>query len=123
MSSWSQSLLSWSQSLLSWSQSLLFWFWPVRTGITLFDYWTIAHFSFWWVIGSTLVAFRVDRALALAGCMVVAYAWEVFEHFAEAKWPQVWLTPESWVNSLVADPLMCLVAILLAYHGFEHWRP
>ena len=97
--------------------------WPIRTGITVIDYWTIAHLSFWWFIGSTLAAFRINRTLALVCCMLVAYGWELFEFFAERRWPTVWQTPESWVNSLISDPLTCLIAVLTAYYGFEHWRP
>jgi len=69
------------------------WLWPIRTGQTLFDYWSIMHL------------------------------WEVFERFAEQRWPQLWQSPESILNSLVSDAAMCLLGLYVAFYGFDFWRP
>lgn len=98
------------------------WLWPIRTGITFFDYWSIAHFGFWFFVGST-VARNQDREKIFFACMMFAYAWESFERYAERFWPHIWQNPESWVNSLLSDPLMCVIGLLLAFHGYDMWRP
>jgi hypothetical protein len=52
------------------------------------------------------------RLIGLSVSMVVAFAWEAFERFAEPRWPDIWLTPESILNSYVSDPLTCLLGVL-----------
>lgn len=92
------------------------------TGYSFFDYWTLAHFAFWFYVGSSIAAFKFNRALGFFLCLGVAFWWEVFEKFAEHKWPTVWLSPESWQNSWVSD-LLTTGAVLLAYYGYDRWRP
>jgi hypothetical protein len=92
------------------------------TGRAFFDVWSIAHFAFWVFIGSALWGLRVPRLYMLLACLAVAYAWEVFERFAEPRWPQLWLNPESWRNSWLSDPLMCILGLLFMWHALDHWR-
>jgi hypothetical protein len=96
---------------------------PIRTGQTLFDYWTLAHLSFWFFIGTCLAPARVPLGWALVTGVLLAYAWEVFERLAEVKWPELWHHPESALNAYVSDPLTAVLAICVAYYGFHNWRP
>lgn len=88
------------------------WFWPIRTGITFFDVWFIVHLSFWVFVGSNIWAIKANRFKSLMWCLVLALLWEVFEKFAEKKWPNLWLNPESFVNSWISDPLTVLIGVL-----------
>jgi hypothetical protein len=88
------------------------YFWPVDPGITFFDVWSISHLGFWVVVGSSAWALRLDKYVTLIVCLLVAYGWEAFERFAETRWPHIWLSPESFINSTISDPLMCVVGFL-----------
>lgn len=83
-----------------------------HTGRSFLDAWTIPHLGFWVFIGSTLWAVRVHRAVAVVYCLILALAWEGFEKYAEVRWPDRWLNPESWLNSWVSDPLTCVVGVV-----------
>jgi hypothetical protein len=94
------------------------WLWGV-VGKSFIDVWTLAHLSFWLFVGSLLwpVFSRESfwsrpRMLAFGLCLIAAYGWELFERFAEKRWPQLWLHPESWLNSYVSDPLTTVVGVL-----------
>lgn len=92
------------------------WLWPIRTGRTLFDVWTIAHLAFWVFVASTMAAFKMP--MFKAGCIVVAVAglWELFERFAEAHWPKIWAHPESWYNALISDiGIAGLLGLVIGY--------
>lgn len=94
-----------------------------HTGTSFLDYWTLSHLAFWFVAGSTFAALRVKYVFALLCSFSVALAWEVFERIAERAWPTVWLSPESWWNAWVSDPLTCVVALSVAFYGYVKWRP
>jgi len=94
----------------------MIWLWPIMTGVTLVDAWTLAHLGFWCFVGSTLWSFKLNRWHAFYVCLFVAIAWEGFERYAERAWPGRWQDPESWINSWVSDPLTCVIA----YWGI-HW--
>lgn len=93
-----------------------------NAGYAFFDYWTIMHLSFWLVTGSTIAAVKLNRAIFAILCMSSALMWEVFERFAETKWPEIWLSPESWWNAWLSDPLTVVVGLGVAFYGFDHWR-
>ena len=97
------------------------YFWPVRTGITFFDYWTLSHAAFWFVYGSTVAANKLNRIGWLLIGLGAAISWEVFEKLAEKKWPDIWQSPESILNSFGSD-LLCVGFAALAYWGFDKWR-
>lgn len=98
------------------------WLWPIKTGRTFFDVWSIVHFAFWFTVGSFLWSTKGNRTHMMLICMGIAFAWEVFERFAEKKWPAIWLTPESWWNSWLSDPLMCVLGLLFVWYALDHWR-
>lgn len=100
------------------------WLWPIRTGKTLIDVWTIFHLAFWVFMGSNFWAVQryIDRPRAMLAGLCGAYLWELFERYAERKWPNVWLTPESLVNSYVSDPLTCVLGMLFAWYALDNWR-
>lgn len=93
-----------------------------HTGYSFFDYWTLAHASFWFVVGSTLAAFKLNRAFSYLVCFGTAFWWEVFERFAEKQWPTIWMSPESWWNAWCSD-LLATLMVLLAFYGYDKWRP
>lgn len=93
------------------------WLWPIRTGQTFFDTWTICHLCFWIVFGYNFVAVclrrkwvdRLPWALLLA--LVGAYAWECFEGFVLE--PRGWVMfQEVWFNRWISDPFVALVGTL-----------
>jgi hypothetical protein len=96
------------------------YFWPIVTGKTFFDGPSVFHLSFWIFMGSCFAYAKIPMKRAMAAMFIIAYAWEVFERFAEKKWPTVWLNPESWLNSYVSDPLTGVVGLLVAYYLVRH---
>jgi len=100
------------------------WLYPVKTGITFFDVWTIFHLSFWVFMGSNFWNIQrfVSRPQAMIIGLVLSFAWEFFERFAEKQWPALWKNPESWWNSYLSDPLTCVVGMLFAWYALDHWR-
>jgi hypothetical protein len=100
------------------------WFYPIRTGQTFFDVWSIFHLAFWVFMGSNFWAAQkfIERPRAMLVGLCLAYGWELFERYAEHKWPDVWLTPESHLNSYVSDPLTCVLGMLFAWYALDHWR-
>jgi len=93
-----------------------------NAGYAFFDYWFMAHLSFWFVIGSTAAAMQLKRGLAFACCLSAAYSWEIFERFAEKKWPLVWQSPESWWNAWISDPLTVCISLTVAFFGYDYLR-
>lgn len=93
-----------------------------RTGYSLFDVWSIVHFCFWVVIGSGLWALKWRGGDYILGCLTVALAWEAFERYAEDRWPEFWLNPESWWNAWVSDVAMCPLGIWFITYALDHWR-
>lgn len=91
------------------------YFWPIVTGKTFFDGWSIVHLAFWIVFGSTLAAFHVGEDKTMWWMLGIALGWEIFERLAEYMWPIVWAHPESWLNSWISDPLMGVLGVLIGY--------
>jgi hypothetical protein len=100
------------------------WLYPIRTGRTFFDVWTIFHLAFWVFMGSNFWNARgyVDKSTALMLGLAASYMWEAFERYAECRWPKLWLSPESWYNSYLSDPMTCVIGILFAWYALENWR-
>ena len=91
------------------------------TGQSFLDVWTIVHLAFWIFIGSCLWAWKFQEKPALIACFLLALLWEVFEYFIAFRfWPNVWLDPESFLNSLVSDPLTCLVGFAGIWAMLDH---
>ena len=103
--------------------------WPVHTGITVFDYWFLAHATFWFFAGTSIAAV-VDQgqnpfwkySFPLVSSIFTAVMWEVFERIAEKSWPGIWQSPESGANQLV-DVLICPSMLLVAWWGYAKCRP
>ena len=93
-----------------------------RTGYTFLDVWSIAHFAFWVYVGSCTWSLKTNRWTLMAICLLGAYAWEVFEYYMAPRYPKLWLNPESWWNSWVSDPLMCVLGVLFMWYALDHWR-
>jgi len=96
------------------------------TGSSFLDVWTVPHLAFWIFVGSVLWPFSKNkdfgfRLICLGVCLFWAFAWEVFERFAEAEWPTLWLHPESWYNSYVSDPLTTVVGVLGMMWALDRW--
>jgi hypothetical protein len=82
------------------------WLWPIRTGKTLFDVWTVCHIAFWVVVGFDLQAIGLAFWPSLGITYVGATVWELFERQAEKRWPRIWKNPEAAINSWVGDVLI-----------------
>lgn len=91
------------------------WLYPIITGKTLFDTSSLIHFAFWIFLGSGFAYAKMPMRKGMLVMAVIAFGWEIFERFAEKKWPQFWLHPESWLNAWVSDPLMGVLGVLTAY--------
>jgi len=91
------------------------WLLPIRTGKTFLDTSSVIHFCFWIFAGSCFAYARKPLLHAMAFMALLAYGWEFFERYAEKKWPQVWLHPESWYNAYVSDVLMGVLGVWFAY--------
>jgi len=98
------------------------WFFPIRTGKTFFDVWTIVHVCFWVYFGSLTWSLRLGRWKAMFLCISLALVWEVFERIMEPRRPDLWLTPESWLNAWVSDPITCVVGVLFIWYALDNWR-
>lgn len=92
------------------------------TGYSFFEYWTLGHVCFWIWAGTVSAGLRLNRTYFFLGALVAAYGWEVVETFLEQWYPELATHPESWWNRWLSDPLMCVVGLLLAWYGFDHWR-
>ena len=93
-----------------------------ETGKSFLDVWTIAHLSFWIFIGSCSWNLHYNRLYVCIICLIFAYMWEIFERFAENNWPNLWLNPESWINSWISDPFTCILGIFFMWYALDNWR-
>ena len=94
------------------------WFWPIRTGATVLDAWSVVHLCFWIVVGANWQALALkNKALhtwwlpytvVLAGALL----WEVFEGQVLEKLGFV-CYPELWYNRWLSDPLVGLAGVAL----------
>ena len=91
------------------------WLLPI-TGYSFFDIWTLVHLCFWIFMGSCLWGFKMRQWVAVLSSVGVAMLREGFEYFyAFPMWPDKWLDPESWWNSLLSDPLTAVVGVVGIY--------
>jgi len=98
------------------------------TGKSLFEVWSIAHLAFWIFVGSVIwPVWAKDwpwwphRVLTVLVCLVAAFAWEVFEKYAEVRWPDKWLHPESFINSWISDPLTTIIGVVGMMWMLDRW--
>lgn len=90
------------------------WFWPIRTGKTFFDVWSICHFAsgvvIGYVVGSQTNRFWLFFLISLA----LGYAWEVVEDEME-RWTKMVKHHEVWFNRWISDPMVVLAGSMLGY--------
>ena len=84
------------------------WLWPIRTGKTFFDRWTLVHLAFWYVVGANLSSQKVSWWVSFGIMIVGAYLWEAFEQEILEPRGKVKF-PEGKLNRWVSDPLMAVV--------------
>jgi hypothetical protein len=91
------------------------WLWPIRTGKTFIDVWSLIHLAFWFTASGIMRARGVRGWLLWTVAIGGAYAWEVIEKFYFE--PHGWVRfPESALNRWLSDPLMAVLATLLAWY-------
>jgi hypothetical protein len=99
------------------------WIWPIKTGRTFFDVWTIVHFSFWVFVGHIAWVFHWNRWYSMLCFIALAFIWEGFERYMEPRHPDLWQNPESWVNAYLSDGLFtCILGVLFIWYALDHWR-
>lgn len=95
------------------------WLWPIKTGRTFFDVWSVVHFAFWLVVGANVETFhqlgKLGLGLGLLLGMTHAFFWEVIERYIEIKYPVVVKFHEAWWNRWISDPLMCLLGMAAGF--------
>ena len=91
------------------------WLWKIQTGKSFFDVPSIFHLAFWIFAGSCFAYAKMNMLKAMVYMAIIAYGWEIFERYAEKKWPTIWLHPEGWLNAWVSDPLMGVLGLFIAY--------
>jgi hypothetical protein len=101
------------------------WLWPIRTGQTVVDVWSVCHLCFWVVYGFNFWAvclrahytppWWVGYTLAVAAALLFALAWELLEGFYLEKHGWV-LFKEIWFNRWLSDPLMAVLGTALGLY-------
>lgn len=81
------------------------WFWPIRTGETFFDVWSIVHFCTFLGFGATLQATKLPLWAVLLILLTLGFGWEVVERYVPFIHMHV-KNPESWLNSWISDPII-----------------
>lgn len=92
------------------------------TGQDIFDVWSLFHFAFWvffghlaWMISRAKFHFGIWTAWASLS-LALAFVWEIVENYILApKYPEIWIHPESLMNSMVGDIITCIVGVGLTY--------
>lgn len=81
------------------------------------------HFCFWVVAASNVYHLKLSRTRYALLFVGAALLWEVFERYAEKRWPDTWRFPESWWNAWVSDILMVPLACAVTWALFDrYWR-
>lgn len=89
------------------------WLYPIKTGQTFFDVWSIAHFAAGVVIGFDLASQNSSIWRVVLITLILGYLWEVVESGIERWLPKFIKHHEGLLNRWVSDPLMVLVGALL----------
>jgi hypothetical protein len=101
------------------------WLYPIRTGKTFFDVWSVCHFAFWLVFAFNWVALTVRHQLQVAWwavyvvALVFALVWELIEWRILEPNGYV-LHPEIWFNRWLSDPSIALVAVVVGLWLVRH---
>ena len=89
------------------------WLWPIKTGQTFFDVWSICHFAAGVIIGYDVAAQNRSLLRLVIITLILGYLWEVVETGIEKFFPKFIKHHEGKLNRWVSDPLMVLVGALL----------
>lgn len=90
------------------------WLWPIHTGRTFFDLWSIEHVAWWIFFASNLDAlwWKGRNWMAITFFLVVAIGWEVFEcYYLEPR--AVYADTEVWFNRWVSDLVMDTIGFMI----------
>ena len=89
--------------------------WFGKTGVAFFDRWSVIHLCFWMVACGDMAAKGIKWWLYWPITVGVAYFWEVFEQYIMER-KMGWVAhPESLINRWVSDPLMAVIAGVIAW--------
>lgn len=99
---------------MSWSQ----YFWPIQTGRTFFDAWTIVHIAFWLVVGANMgnPTLKISIWACWLTFIVGAVIWEVVEKFVVHQMLGWVAFPEVWYNSWISDILVAPLGGFIGYY-------
>ena len=103
--------------MMTYLTKFLSWLWPIRTGNTFVDLWSLVHLCFWVVVGANFQSLRWKHPnlpvwSAFAGTVLFAYVWEVFEKFYCEPHGMV-RHPEVWFNRWLSDPLVGVLGVAI----------
>jgi len=90
------------------------WLWPIKTGRTFFDIWTIEHIA-WWIFFSANLEVLWWKGRTWIGILFwlgLSISWEAieriyFEPHGLVKHPEVWFN--SWVSDIFIANLFGLI--------------
>jgi len=91
------------------------WLWPIRTGRTFFDVWSVAHFAAGVVIGFDLGSQGFGFLGFALVTVALGYLWEVVESAIEKLFPKAIKHPEGILNRWFSDLLMVFLGGWLGY--------
>lgn len=75
---------------------------PMETGKTLFDLWSLVHFCGWLALGSNCVAANFPNWAVWTTLVASTVIWETLERTLISHMIQ---HPESFINSFIGDPI------------------
>jgi hypothetical protein len=78
------------------------WFFPIETGKTLFDLWSVVHFAGWMALGANCVAGNLPNWAVWTVLASSTIIWEIVERTLLKHMIQ---HPESMINSFIGDPI------------------
>ena len=102
------------------------WLWPIKTGQSLIDVWSICHMAAFLVIAFNVEALGIAGALgiplALGLGLSIGLAWEgwetVLEWFDKRRTVEKRYIkhPERWRNHWIGDPIVDIVGFVLGLY-------
>ena len=73
---------------------------------SLLDLWSLIHAGFYGFVSSSIqAAWHPALWVHIVWVLSLTLAWEIFEGFAEKKWPTMWKRKEHWSNRWIGDPI------------------
>jgi hypothetical protein len=81
--------------------------WGNKAGQSVFEMWSIIHAGFYAFLSSSIeAAYHPRWFINVIWVLSLTTVWELFETFAEKKWPAKWSnTRELWFNRWIGDPI------------------